>query len=115
MTDFGREVPIRTVSRAKARPGRRRRSAKHFLSGVEGDTKYEQDCECETRNPKFETISNDQNKSNSKRDSFEFDVLDFPDFSFIGQRLFRISIFNFGFLSAGRDKFVELVLLNTET
>ena len=37
----------------------------------------------EARNPKFETISNAQNKSNSKRDSFEFDVLDFPDFSFI--------------------------------
>ncbi len=37
----------------------------------------------EARNPKFETISNDPIKSNSKQACSGFDVLDFPDFSFI--------------------------------
>jgi hypothetical protein len=37
-----------------------REGAKHVLSEVEGDAKYKQICKFETRNPKFETISNSQ-------------------------------------------------------
>jgi hypothetical protein len=37
----------------------------------------------EARNPKSETISNDQNTQNSKQASFRFGVLDFPDLRFI--------------------------------
>jgi len=52
------------------------------------------------KSKKFETISNDQNKSNSKRASFGFGVLDFADLRFICLEVcfgFRYS--DFGFLS----------------
>jgi hypothetical protein len=67
------------------------------------------------RNPKFETISNDPNKSNSKQAPFGIDVLDFPDFSFICFSVcfgFRNS--DFGFMSQGywRDKFSSVILFN---
>jgi hypothetical protein len=67
----------------------------------------------ETRNPKFETISNDQNKSNSKQASFGFGVLDFPDLRFISLGVcFGFRYLDFGFVSlvAWRDNFVEVVL-----
>jgi len=71
----------------------------------------------ETRNPKFETISNDQNKSNSKQASFGFGVLDFPDLRFISLGVCfgprgRFRYLDFGFVSlvAWRDNFVEVVL-----
>jgi hypothetical protein len=69
----------------------------------------------EARNPKFETISNDQNKSNSKQAPLGLDVLDFPDFRFICFSVyfgFRNS--DFGFMSPGywHDKVVEDVLFN---
>jgi hypothetical protein len=69
----------------------------------------------EARNPKFETISNDQNKSNSKQASLGFDVLDFPDFRFICFSVyfgFRHS--DFGFMSPRywHGKVVEDVLFN---
>jgi len=52
----------------------------------------------EIRNPKFETNSNDQKTRNSKQISFEFGVLEFPDFRFVWRRVcfgFRISCFGF--------------------
>jgi hypothetical protein len=52
----------------------------------------------EARNPKFETIPNDQNKSNFKHASSGIAVLDFPDFSLIGVSVcfgFRASDFDF--------------------
>jgi hypothetical protein len=37
----------------------------------------------EARNPKFETISNDQNMQNSRQASFGFGVLDFSHLRFV--------------------------------
>jgi hypothetical protein len=60
----------------------------------------------EARNPKFETISNDQNMSNYKKASFGFGVLNFPNLRFICLGVcfgFRYSDFGFISLVAWRD------------
>jgi hypothetical protein len=81
---------------------------KRSENGSRKDAKAAKSKKFETRSPcpqpgrraKFETISNDQNKSNSKRASFGFGVLDFADLRFICLEVcfgFRYS--DFGFLS----------------
>jgi hypothetical protein len=54
------------------------RNAKHALSDVEGGAKNKKfEARKRPRGPKSETISNDQNKKNSKQASVGFGVLDF--------------------------------------
>jgi hypothetical protein len=54
----------KTVTPAKAQT--------HVLSEGEAGANYKQNCKCETRNPKFETISNSQKSESSKQARFGF-------------------------------------------